>query len=107
MTMTDKPDPDGKRWRSRRWAGIAVVLVVAYMGAYYATVVPKPYVPRWGAVHHYEVMACRLPWVADAFFYPAHRIDYLLRPAVWLWPGFEPNSMVSQVYYCQIEGNEN
>ena len=87
--MTDNPDE--KRLASRTWVRIAVGLVAAYLGAYYATVVPQPYHPKWGAEHHYEIMARRLPVVADLLFYPAHP-DRLSAsgPKCGSGPAFEP-----------------
>jgi hypothetical protein len=92
--MNDRPDGKPLRWLTT--FGTGIVLSAAYMGAYYLTV-KQCFIHalmREGATMlrttdcTYEVSRQRLPNAVETFFWPAHRIDCILRSETWLedWP---------------------
>jgi hypothetical protein len=92
--MADKPD--GKRWGWLTTFWVGIVLFAAYMGAYYFTVnqcfihvlSPEGATMLRTSDCTYAVARQRLPDAVGTFLGPAHRIDRILRPEIWVedWP---------------------
>jgi hypothetical protein len=73
---------------------IALLLPVAYVGSYFALVIPRGRVisyndGRWNipVILHYRA----LPAQAAVLYWPLERIDRKLRPKTWepYWPGMQ------------------
>jgi hypothetical protein len=77
IATTDRPD--GKRWKTRdKWVTVAVALLAAYMGTYYASA-GRGYDDGRTTRRVYEIFGAEFPPCSEAFFAPADWIEHRLQ----------------------------
>jgi hypothetical protein len=82
--MSDESKTDRLPGKLCRWTPIvAITMLVAYVGAYYAMVDQPTCVSGPGPWDYYKIGGHTLPIQAQTFFKPIHLVDRNLRPEMW------------------------